>query len=157
MNKRNLFIISLILNISIVLSFSADESLKPYSWARYGIGYQIFLRSFYDADGDGIGDIRGMIEKLDYLNDGKPGGKDLEINFVWLNPIFLSESYAGYDTIDYYSIDPKYGTMDDFKELIIEADKRGIKILLDLVLNHSSQNHPFLLDVICHYNHGFLK
>ena len=84
--------------------------------------YQIFIRSFYDSDGDGIGDINGVIEMLDYLNDGDPTtDSDLGVDGIWLLPFHPSPSYHGYDVTDYYDIHPDYGTMDDFRRLIEEA------------------------------------
>ncbi|OHD36422.1 MAG: hypothetical protein A2015_10375 [Spirochaetes bacterium GWF1_31_7] len=122
------------------------EQSGATDWFKNGVGYEIFFRSFYDSNGDGIGDIKGLIEKLDYLNDGVPGGNDLDIDFIWLTPIFQSGSFHGYDVIDYYTINPRYGTMEDFDTLIVEADKRGIRIILDLVLNHCSHKHPYFLE-----------
>jgi alpha-amylase len=108
--------------------------------------YQIFVRSFYDSDGDGIGDLRGIIEKLDYLNDGDPAtGDDLGVTGIWLMPINESPSYHGYDVTDYYSIESDYGTMDDFRELLAEAESRGIMVIMDLVLNHTSSRHPWFV------------
>ncbi|MGG4105325.1 alpha-amylase family glycosyl hydrolase [Paenibacillus lautus] len=106
--------------------------------------YEIFVRSFYDSDGDGIGDLQGVIEKLDYLNDGNPDTTDdLGVTGIWLMPINPSPSYHGYDVTDYRSIHPEYGTLDDFKTLLAEADKRGIKIIMDLVVNHTSTEHAW--------------
>jgi glycosidase len=102
------------------------------------------VRSFKDSDGDGVGDFQGIIEKLDYLNDGDPRTTtDLGIGGIWLMPINPSPSYHGYDVTDYYAVNPDYGTMQDFKELLAEAEKRGIKIIIDLVLNHTSTEHPW--------------
>ncbi|WP_245948130.1 alpha-amylase family glycosyl hydrolase [Paenibacillus sambharensis] len=111
--------------------------------------YEIFVRSFYDSDGDGIGDLQGVIQKLDYLNDGDPSTTDdLGISGIWLMPIQPSPSYHGYDVTDYYEINPEYGTLDDFKELTAEAHKRGISIIMDLVVNHTSTEHPWFLDAL---------
>ena len=101
--------------------------------------YEIFVRSFYDSDGDGIGDFKGLTEKLDYLNDGNPDTHDdLGIGGIWLMPINPSPSYHGYDVTNYREINPDYGTMEDFQEFIHEAHKRGIKVIMDLVVNHTS-------------------
>jgi glycosidase len=109
------------------------------NWWKDAVFYEIFIRSFYDANGDGKGDIQGLIAKLDYLNDGDPKtSSDLGIDAIWLMPAFDSPSYHGYDTIDYYKIEPDYGNNADFDLLIQEAHKRGIKIILDLVINHTS-------------------
>lgn len=107
--------------------------------------YEIFVRSFYDSDGDGIGDLKGVTEKLDYLNDGKPGGDDLGVEGIWLMPINPSPSYHGYDVTDYYGINPEYGSMEDLQQLLDEAHKRGMKVIMDLVVNHTSIEHPWFL------------
>lgn len=113
---------------------------------RQGVYYEIFVRSFADSDGDGIGDLKGLIQKLDYLNDGNPETTtDLGITGIWLMPVNKTVSYHGYDTTDYYSINPEYGTMEDFEELIEEAHKRGISVMMDLVLNHTSSSHPWFI------------
>ncbi|MCF0070718.1 DUF3459 domain-containing protein [Dyadobacter sp. CY261] len=101
-----------------------------------GICYEIFVRSFCDSNGDGIGDLNGIISKLDYLSD-------LGIEAIWLTPIHPSPSYHKYDVIDYYDIEPEYGTMDDFRRLLAGAHKRGIAIYLDLIVNHTSTLHPW--------------
>lgn len=109
--------------------------------------YEIFVRSFYDSNGDGIGDLGGVIEKLDYLNDGDPStDTDLGVGGIWLMPINPSPSYHGYDVTDYYDINPQYGTLEDFKRLTEEAHKRGIKVIMDLVVNHSSSEHPWFTE-----------
>lgn len=113
-------------------------------WWKSAVFYQVFVRSFYDSDGDGIGDFQGLIQKLDYLNDGDPKtNSDLGINAIWLMPVNPSPSYHGYDVTDYYNVNPDYGTMDDFRELIEEAHQRGIKVIIDLVINHTSTQHPW--------------
>lgn len=117
------------------------------SWYQDAVVYEAFARSFYDTDGDGIGDIKGLVAKLDYLNDGKPEtDSDLGVNAIWLMPIFAAPSYHGYDVTDYYQINPQYGTMADFELLLKEAHQRGIKIILDLVLNHTSNQHPYFME-----------
>ena len=104
-------------------------------WWKRAVIYQIYPRSFKDSDGDGIGDLQGIISKLDYL-------ADLGIDAVWLSPVCRSpQDENGYDISDYQDIDPMFGTLADMEELIAEAGKRGIKILLDLVLNHTSDEH----------------
>lgn len=113
---------------------------------KYRNYYEIFLYSFYDSNGDGIGDIQGLISKLDYLNDGDPTtDSDLGVDGIWLMPIMPSPSYHKYDVTDYYGIDPQYGTIDDFKQLIAECDKRGINVIIDLVINHCSSQHPLFV------------
>ena len=109
------------------------------SWAKEMVVYQIWPRSFKDSNGDGIGDINGVISKLDYL-------QDLGINCIWFSPLYKSpQKDYGYDISDYYSIAPEYGTMDDFKTLIAECKKRNIKIIMDLVINHTSDQHEWFL------------
>lgn len=107
--------------------------------------YQIYPRSFSDANGDGVGDLPGIIDKLDYLNAGTPDS--LGIDAIWLSPIFTSPDHDfGYDIADYCAIDPRYGTLDDFDRLVLEARRRGIKIMLDLVVNHTASQHPWFLE-----------
>ena len=99
--------------------------------------YQIYPKSFYDSDGDGLGDLRGVIHKLDYI-------KELGVDYIWMTPFFVSpQNDNGYDVEDYYNIDPRYGTMEDFQELAREAEKRGIKLMLDMVFNHTSSRHEW--------------
>lgn len=104
-----------------------------------GVYYSIFVRSFADSDGDGIGDFAGLTAKLDYLNDGNDAtSSDLGITGIWLMPIFPSQSYHGYNVDNYYEINPGYGTMEDFEKFLVEADKRGISVIIDMTCNHSS-------------------
>lgn len=124
---------------------SSDNSKYPSSPTSVDfkenavVGYQIQVATFADSNGDGIGDLRGIINKLDYL-------ENLNINALWLTPIQDSESYHGYDTIDYYKIDARFGTIEDYRELIYKAHEKDIRIIMDLVVNHTSKN-----------NHWFLK
>lgn len=109
---------------------------------NYRVFYQIFVGSFSDSDGDGCGDLRGIINRMDYLNDGDiSSGKSLGVQGIWLSPIFKSPSYHKYDTTDYYTIDPKFGTEDDLVELIELCHSRNVKIILDLALNHTSTDN----------------
>lgn len=111
-------------------------------WWQEAVVYQIYPRSYMDSTGNGIGDIQGIISKLDYLNE-------LGINVIWLSPVYASPNYDnGYDISDYYSIMPEFGTMEDMDELIEEADKRGIKIIMDLVANHTSFEHDWFKEAI---------
>ena len=111
-------------------------------WWENAVVYQIYPKSFQDSNGDGYGDIRGIISRLDYL-------KDLGIDAVWISPMYCSpQDDNGYDISDYQDIDPMFGTMDDMEELIREAGKRGIKIIMDLVLNHTSDEHRWFLEAI---------
>jgi glycosidase len=116
-------------------------------WARGATFYEIFVRSFADSDGDGIGDLRGLAARLDYLNDGDPSTtSDLGIEGIWLMPIFASPSYHGYDTVDYREINPQYGTTADFDTFLAAAHARGIRVIVDLVVNHTSSAHPWFVE-----------
>lgn len=118
-----------------------------HDWLDGAVFYEVFVRSFADSDSDGIGDLRGLISRLDDLNDGDPTTTgDLGVTGLWLMPIFESPSYHGYDVTDYDAVEPDYGTLADFEDLVREADARGIRIILDLVLNHSSSQHPWFSD-----------
>ena len=113
-------------------------------WYHDVVGYEVFVRSFADSDSDGIGDLRGLTERLDYLNDGDPGtDRDLGVDVLWLMPILESPSYHGYDATDYERIDPEYGDDAALDALFVAAEERGIRVLLDLVLNHTSASHPW--------------
>ncbi|GAB4545156.1 MAG: hypothetical protein OHK0023_03020 [Anaerolineae bacterium] len=111
------------------------------AWFGETVLYSLFVRSFRDSDGDGIGDLRGVIEGLDYL-------QALGVDGLWLLPVFVSPSYHGYDTIDYYQVNPDYGTNDDLLALIQAVKQRGMYILLDYVANHTSNEHPFFKDAL---------
>jgi len=111
-------------------------------WWKKEVGYQIYPRSFYDSNNDGIGDLNGITEKLDYL-------KDLGITLIWVCPIFKSPmDDNGYDISDYYDVNPEFGTKEDLEKLIVEAEKRGIKVILDLVINHTSDEHEWFLEAL---------
>ena len=103
--------------------------------------YEVFVRSFYDSNGDGIGDLRGLTQKLDYISG-------LGADCVWLMPIAESPSYHGYDVTDYYKIEPDYGTNDDFKAFVAAAHQHKIKVLVDMVLNHTSSEHPWFQEAL---------
>ncbi len=115
------------------------EDQIPARSGESGITYQLLVYSFADSDGDGCGDFRGIESKLDYL-------KNLGVQALWLSPIHKASSYHGYDVIDYTSVNPDYGTEADFKSLLNAAHKKGIKIYLDYVLNHSSKDNPWFLE-----------
>ena len=117
-----------------------DENLKiTEKYDNNQTFYEIFVGAFSDSNGDGIGDLRGLINRLDYLNDGDPNsGKSLGVTGIWLMPIFTSSSYHKYDVMNYYTVDSDYGTMDDLKELIDECHKRDITLIIDLPINHTS-------------------
>ena len=111
-------------------------------WWKKEVGYQIYPRSFYDSNNDGIGDLNGITEKLDYL-------KNLGITLIWVCPIFKSPmDDNGYDISDYYDVNPEFGTKEDLEKLIAEAEKRRIKVILDLVINHTSDEHEWFLEAL---------
>ena len=115
-------------------------------WWNDTVFYEILVRSFYDSDGDGIGDFQGLTQKLDYLNDGDSAtDSDLGITGIWLMPIHDSPTYHGYDAIDYRSINPDYGTMADFEAFLSAAHARGIRVIIDYVMNHCSNQHPWFV------------
>jgi len=110
------------------------------TWWKSAVAYQIYPRSFYDSNGDGVGDLRGILLKLDYI-------KSLGVNLIWIGPFYKSPmDDNGYDVSDFYDVDPLFGTLDDAKELIKVAHEKGIKIILDLVLNHTSDEHPWFIE-----------
>lgn len=123
-----------------------EEPAEETAWWRGAVFYEIFVRSFHDSDGDGVGDLEGLIAKLDYLNDGDPdGGDDLGVDALWLMPINPSPSYHGYDVTDYRDVNPDYGDLETLDRLLAEAKSRGIRVIKDLVINHSSNQHPWFL------------
>ena len=118
-----------------------------HEWARGAVFYEIFVRSFADSDGNGIGDFNGLTSKLDYLNDGNPATTtDLGIDGIWLMPSFESSSYHGYDTTDYERIESDYGTNEEFRRFLDEAHRRGIRVILDFVINHTGVEHPWFVE-----------
>jgi glycosidase len=120
----------LIILLALVCVAAAERESEVY--------YQIFVRSFQDTTGDGIGDLQGVVARLDYL-------ESLGVTGLWLLPIHPSPSYHGYDVTDYYAIHPDYGTLEDFEALLAAAHGRGIKVVLDLVVNHTSSRHPWFV------------
>ncbi len=126
----------------VAIPVAAQQS--PPAWTRGATCYEIFVRSFYDSDGNGIGDLNGLTAKLDYINDGDPRSRrSLGARCIWLMPVAESPSYHGYDVSDYYRIHHDYGTNPDFKRFVAEAHRRGIRVLVDMVLNHGSAQHPY--------------
>jgi glycosidase len=118
-------------------------------WWSDRIFYEVFVRSFQDSDGDGIGDLPGLTARLDDINDGDPATTDdLGVTALWLMPIAESPSYHGYDVVDYRAIDSDYGTADDFRAFLTAAHERGIAVIVDLVLNHTSRDHPWFRDAL---------
>ena len=122
-------------------SNSLGNSSTAASFKELGVGYQIFVASFRDSNGDGKGDLRGIIDALDegYFHD-------LNVDVLWLTPIQKSDSYHGYDISDYYQVDKKFGTVEDYQELIYKAHKQGIRVLMDLVLNHTSKSNKWFIN-----------
>ena len=114
-------------------------------WWRHGVIYHIYPRSFSDANGDGVGDLAGITARLDYLNDGTPDS--LGVDAIWLSPFYPSPMKDfGYDVADYTGVDPLFGTLEDFDTLVTEAHARGIRVVVDLVPNHTSDQHPWFLE-----------
>ena len=119
-------------DVSFSSDYVTDDNCRVF--------YEIFVGSFSDSDGDGVGDLRGIIDRLDYLNDGDPGsGKSLGVEGIWLSPIFKSPSYHKYDVTDYYAVDKRFGTEDDLRELVEKCHQRNIKLILDLPINHTGE------------------
>jgi alpha-glucosidase len=119
-------------------SLAAQETPDP--WWKHAVIYEIYPRSFQDSTGDGIGDLRGITQRLDYL-------KSLGVDAIWLSPIYPSPQVDfGYDISDYENVDPQYGTLADFDELVAEAKKRNIRIIMDMVMNHTSDKHPWFVE-----------
>lgn len=140
----------------VCIMLSGCNTQKPVSVSmedNYRTYYEVFVSSFYDGNGDGIGDLKGLTEKLDYINDGDiMTTTDLGCNGIWLMPIMPSPSYHKYDVTNYCEIAPEYGTMQDFEIFMAECDRRGIKVILDLVLNHSSSEHPWFQEACAYLN-----
>jgi alpha-glucosidase len=117
----------------------------PEDWWREAVVYQVYPRSFQDTNGDGIGDLEGVIQRLDYLNDGTE--RSLGVDAIWLSPTYPSPmADFGYDVSDYCGVHPDFGTMETMDRLIAECHRRGIKLLLDWVPNHTSEQHPWFIE-----------
>lgn len=125
-------------NVNRATAAALDVASGVTGYDETGVGYQIFVASFCDSDGDGVGDLRGIISKLGYL-------ESLNVDILWLTPIQASDSYHGYDCYDYYSIDPKFGTNADYRELVYKAHQRGMKVIMDLVVNHTSPSNEWFV------------
>jgi glycosidase len=146
MMRKCLWLILFSIVVGTVAPLTAQDADRDIKWWEETVWYLLFVRSFYDSDGDGIGDIRGVIEKLDYLNDGDPNTTtDLGITGIWLMPIVSAESYHGYDAVNYRMIDRDYGTQEDFQALMEAAHARGIHVVVDYVINHTSDQHPWFI------------
>lgn len=118
---------------------------------KYRSTYEVFVYSFCDSDGDGVGDLQGLISRLDYINDGDDTtDSDLGFNEIWLMPICPSTTYHKYDVTDYMDIDPEYGTLADFEQLVEECHDRGVNVIVDMVMNHTSSQHPWFTEA-CDY------
>jgi len=164
-----IFLLSLFsfLFVACELSPHSKPALSPLSnRPNPGTWYQIFVGSFFDSNGDGIGDLKGITIKLDYLNDShtlthahniRERGEcpdSLHVNGIWLTPIHPSPSYHKYDVINYKDIDPQFGTMDDFRELLKECHKRGVKLAIDMVMNHTSDRHEWFQKALAEIRSG---
>ena len=134
-----------------LLSDTGEAIVDDVDLSRYAetadnarVFYEIFVGSFSDSNGDGIGDLRGIIDRFDYLNDGDPAsGLSLGVEGLWLTPIFDSPSYHKYDVTDYYTVDPDFGTMEDLKELADLCESRNVKLILDLPINHTGRRNAW--------------
>ncbi len=155
--RRSLLAAALAL-LTVQVAVAADPPRRPggrrepavqwdHDWLRGAVFYEIFVRSFADSDGDGVGDLPGLIERLDYLNDGDPAtDDDLGVEGIWLMPVLDSPSYHGYDVTDYENVNPDYGSNADLERLLDEAHRRGVRVILDFVVNHTSSEHPWFED-----------
>jgi len=139
--KKIIACILILTNVFVFVSCKQEQKVIRMS-DNYRNYYEIFVRSFYDSDNDKIGDLKGVMSKLDYISE------DLGADGIWLMPIMPSSSYHKYDITDYYSIDSQYGTLDDFRELITQAHNRDIHVIIDLVINHTSNQHPWFTQAV---------
>ena len=121
-----------------------DTLTAEKSTDKYRNYYQVWIGSFHDTNDDGIGDLKGIVEKLDYINDGDPNsGDDLGADGIWLSPMMPSSTYHKYNVENYFEIDPQFGTLEDFDTLLAECHKRGIVVIIDLVINHAGAGHEY--------------
>ena len=141
MKRTRAGLISLLLILAMLLSACGEQRREPELNIiddKYRNWYEVFVYSYYDSDGDRIGDLTGLAEKLDYISD-------LGMNGIWLMPVMPSPSYHKYDVTDYYDIDPQYGTLENFSAMLEKAHSLGIDVIIDLVLNHTSNEHPWFI------------
>lgn len=132
--------------ILVSLIFIDLQTQAQNFWWNKTTAYELYVRSFFDTNSDGRGDFKGVTQKLDYLNDGNPNtNSDLGIGLIWLMPINASPSVHGYDVTDYKKVNPQYGSMQDFKTMLDSAHRRGIKVIMDFVINHTSSQHPWFI------------
>ncbi len=141
MSKKTFVLLIFLLLVFGVVSCASEEKVFEEAYPENDTYYELLVRSFADSDGDGIGDFNGITANLDYF-------VDLGITALWLMPIHPSPSYHGYDVMDYYDVNPDYGTMEDFDNLVSSANEKGIKIMLDMVFNHTSNEHPWFQEAL---------
>ena len=135
---------------ALLTEFTCEDNYRAF--------YEIFVGSFSDSNGDGTGDLRGIIDRMDYLNDGDPNsGKSLGVEGLWLTPVFTSPSYHKYDVQDYYSIDPAFGTMEDLKELVDLCHERNVLVILDLPINHTARRNKWFSDFVVARRQGLTE
>ncbi len=134
--KLSIIVLLLVSVFGFVSCGKSEVDVLAEAYPENDTYYEIFVRSFADSDGDGVGDFNGIADKLEYF-------QNLGVTALWLMPIHPSPSYHGYDVTDYYAVNPDYGTMEDFENLMTQADEAGIKIILDMVFNHTSEQHPW--------------
>ncbi len=133
--RKRLLCLLLLLTMAFPAAASAALPEVSYNW------YEVFVYAYQDSNGDGIGDLNGLRQRLDYI-------ADMGYNGIWLMPIMPSPSYHKYDVTDYKAIDPQYGTMDDFRALVAECHAKGIRLIIDLPINHTSTRHPWFLEAV---------
>lgn len=143
MSKRFWLVLSLLVGLGFSIASVAQSKAidaEGHQWWQHAVFYEIYPRSFADSNNDGIGDLKGITSKMGYLHD-------LGVDAIWITPCFPSPQVDfGYDVSDYENIDPMYGTLADFDHLVAEGKKRHIRIILDFVVNHTSDQHAWFLD-----------
>jgi len=137
---RKGFVITIHSDSAVAMNSRAHSDTEAEeTWWKKAVVYQIYPRSFADSDGDGVGDLRGIISKLDHLST-------LGVDVIWLSPVYPSpQDDNGYDISDYQDIEPTFGTLDDFDELLAGVHSRGMILVMDLVVNHTSDEHPWFV------------